>query len=71
MKFTIYEEDGKRMIRRNVSPRFIGEITFGTLSDIENVQFLDDLPSVMDAARAMREAGDFLVETSKIKNHEK
>ena len=70
-KYTIYTtEDGKQMIRRNEYPQFVGEITFGENSDIENVKVLDDDAGVMDMARAMREAGDFLLSVSREKeNH--
>ena len=66
-KFEIYNQDGKQMIRRNEFPRFVGEITFGALSDIENVEIQDEGVGVMEMAAAMREAGEFLLSASKEK----
>ena len=63
--FQLYSDGERQMIRRNVPPRFVGEVTFGPLSDIEHVTFLDELPGAMEAARAMREAGEFLLSVSR------
>jgi Helix-turn-helix. len=58
--FKIYEKDDKTYIERLVSPRFVGEITFGAKSDIENIEWIDSCVEVMTIARAMREAGEFI-----------
>lgn len=63
--YDLFERDGKKMIRRNKPPRFIGEITFGQLSDIENIEYLDDFIDPMELARAIRKAGEFLIKSSK------
>ncbi len=58
--FELYEEGNKLMIRRNTFPRFTGEVTFGELSDIENIIMLDDCATVEQQVRALRMAGEFL-----------
>ena len=60
MKFKLYEKDGKQVIERLVYPRFTGVVTMGILSDIEDVEMLDDCTDVMELARAMRSASEFL-----------
>lgn len=59
-KFEIYPESGRIMIRHNEFPRFVGEITFGELSDIENIIDLDKCTDVQILAKTMREAGEFI-----------
>lgn len=58
--YEIFEGDGGPMIRRNKWPRFVGRITFGQLSDIEIVELIDRDADVMEMARAMRKAGEFI-----------
>ena len=59
-KFEIYKESGKTMLRHNDFPRFMGEITFGELSDIENIECIDECTDAAVWAKTMREAGDFI-----------
>lgn len=60
-KFEIYRESDKTMLRHNDFPRFIGEITFGELSDIENIECIDECTDAQIWAKTMREAGDFIL----------
>lgn len=60
----IFELNGKTMIRRNKPPRFVGEVTFGGLSDIENIEWIDEC-SVSEMASVMRKAGEFLLKSQK------
>lgn len=62
--YELYEQDGKTMIRRNKPPRFVGEVTMGAMSDIERVRWIDDC-TVMQAAAAMRKAGEYLMAKSR------
>ena len=55
---------GKQMIRRNKPPRFIAEVTFGQLSDIENIEWLDQCTEPLELASAIRKAGEFLKRNS-------
>lgn len=59
-KFEIYPESDRVMIRHNEFPRFVGEITFGESSDIENIIDLDKCTDAQIWAKTMREAGDFI-----------
>lgn len=63
-KQPVYElfigDEGRQMIRRNKSPRFIAEVTFGQLSDIENIEWIDNCADPLELARAMRKAVEFL-----------
>ena len=60
--YRIYQEGDKQIIERLTYPRFNGVITFNSpLSDIEEVELLDKTNSPTEIARAMREAGDFLI----------
>lgn len=60
--YRIYQEGDRQIIERLTYPRFKGVITFNSpLSDIEEVELLDKTNSPTEIARAMREAGDFLV----------
>ena len=68
-KLTAYElftgEGGKQMIRRIKSPCFVAEITFGQLSDFENIEWLDNCTDPIELARAMRKASEFLIKSSR------
>ena len=60
--FRIYQVGDRQIIERLSYPRFKGVVTFNSpLSDIEEIELLDETNSPTDIARAMREAGDFLI----------
>ena len=60
--FRIYQDGDRQIIERLTYPRFRGVITFNSpLSDIEEVELLDKTNNPTEIARAMREAGDFLI----------
>jgi hypothetical protein len=60
--FKIYQDGDRQIIERLSYPRFKGVITFNSpLSDIEEIELLDKTNSPTEIARAMREAGDFLI----------
>jgi len=60
--FRIYQDGDRQIIERLSYPRFKGVVTFNSpLSDIEEVELLDKTNSPTEIARAMREAGDFLI----------
>lgn len=59
--FELFERDGDIWIRRNKYPRFIGRVTMGAQSDIEDVEILDGCNNVEELATAMRKAGEFLL----------
>lgn len=60
-KFKIYNMNDVVKIEHLEYPRFVGDITFGDLSDIENIQWIDNPgTNVMNIAKLMREAGDFI-----------
>jgi len=60
--FRIYQDGERQIIERLTYPRFRGVITFNSpLSDIEEVELLDKTNNPTEIARAMREAGDFLI----------
>jgi hypothetical protein len=60
--FRIYQDGDRQIIERLSYPRFRGVITFNSpLSDIEEVELLDKTNNPTEIARAMREAGDFLI----------
>ena len=60
--YRIYQEGDRQIIERLSYPRFKGVVTFNSpLSDIEEVELLDKTNSPTEIARAMREAGDFLI----------
>ena len=65
--YELFSEDGCTMIRRNKPPRFVGKVTFGIESDIEEIQWLD-ITTPLDMAKAMRKAGEFLMKSSKSRN---
>ncbi len=64
--YELYTEGSKTMIRRNTFPRFTAEVTMGTLSDIEYTSWQDTCTAI-EAARAMRKAGEFLLKYSRHK----
>jgi hypothetical protein len=64
--FRIYESENKQMIERLTYPKFTAEITFNSeISDLENIQVDEDIFDALDIATAMREAGEFIVNSSK------
>ena len=62
--YELFDKDGYVMIRRNKPPRFVGKVTMGKLSDIEEIEWLDDCTAI-EAARALRKAGEFLIKSSR------
>lgn len=59
--FKIYPEGDRPVIERLVYPRFKGIIAFDSeISDIENIEWLDSTADPISAAKAMREAGEYL-----------
>ena len=58
--YETYNERGFVMIRRNTYPRFIGKVTMGIQSDIEDIRWIDRVNNVMDAAKAMNKAAEYL-----------
>lgn len=63
--YEMFDRGGVSWIRRNKYPRFVGRITFSTISDIEDVEWLDICTDAPDAAKAMRKASEFLAKISK------
>lgn len=63
--YELFEVEEKQMIRRNKPPRFVGEVTMGKLSDIENIQWLDGCTNPLEIASVMRKASEFLIKKSK------
>lgn len=63
--FKIYTQGSDKFIESLSFPRFKGKITFGALSDIEDIELIDNNASVGDVARVMREAGEFILKNSK------
>lgn len=63
-KFKVYKEGDSTYIESLKFPRFKGKITFGQLSDIENIELIDRDADVMEMARMLREAGDYIAENS-------
>lgn len=64
--FKIYQQDEKQFITRLVYPKFTAEITFNSnLSDLEHIEVHEEKLDAMDIARAMREAGDYLLNVNK------
>lgn len=60
--FRIYQDGDRQIIERLSYPRFKGVITFNSpTSDIEEIELLDKTNNATEIARAMREAGDFLI----------
>lgn len=58
--YEIFQGERGPMIRRNKRPRFVGRITGGQISDIEIVELIDRDVDIMEMARAMRKAGEFI-----------
>ena len=63
--FIIYKEDGKSFIKRKKYPRFKAEITFGELSDLGNIQWMDPIENPLEIAKMRRKAGEFIVKQTK------
>ena len=63
--FIIFQNNGKSFIERKKYPRFTAEITFGNLSDLENIKWIDEIIDPMKMAKAMRKAGEFLKKQTK------
>jgi hypothetical protein len=60
--FRIYQDGDRQIIERLTYPRFRGVITFNSPpSDIEEIELLDKTNNPTEIARAMRDAGDFLI----------
>jgi hypothetical protein len=60
--FKIYQDGDRQIIERLTYPRFKGVITFNSpLSDIEEIELLDETGDPLLLAKAMREAGDFII----------
>jgi hypothetical protein len=60
--FKIHKEGDKQIIERLSYPRFKGVITFNNpLSDIEEIELLDETRDPSEIAKAMREAGEYLI----------
>jgi hypothetical protein len=65
-KFRIYTAENKQMIERLIYPKFTAEITFNSeISDLENIEIDEDVWNASDIAAAMREAGEFILNSSK------
>lgn len=63
--YELFDRDGETWIRRNKYPRFIGRVSMGTKSDIEDIEVLDDCTDEIKLASAMRKAGVFLLKSKK------
>jgi len=59
-KFKIYKVGDTTYIESLTFPRFRGKITFGQLSDIEDIKLIDKDADVMQMALVLREAGDYI-----------
>lgn len=62
--YELFDKDGYVMIRRNKPPRFVGKVTMGKFSDIEEIGWMDNCTAI-EAARALRKAGEFLIKSSR------
>lgn len=61
-KFRIYDDAGYKMIEHLHYPRFKAKIKFrSSLSDLEDIEMIDDCKDPSTLARVMREAADFLL----------
>ncbi len=61
-EFRIYQDGDRQIIEKLTYPRFRGVVTFNSpLSDIEQIELLDKANNPTEIAKAMREAGDFLI----------
>ena len=58
--YRMYTEGEKTMIERLKYPRWVGEVTFGQASDIEHIDMKDNCTDVMELARSMRQAAEFI-----------
>ena len=58
--YELFPRNGECWIRRNKFPRFIGRVATGVISDIEDVEVLDEDVTDAKLAAAMRKAGEFL-----------
>lgn len=60
--FKIYQEGERLVIERLTYPRFKAVINFDNpLSDLDEIQLLEEVRDAKVIARAMREAGDFML----------
>ena len=60
--YRIYQDGDRQIIERLTYPRFKGVITFNSpLSDIEDIELLDETRDPSVIAKAMREAGEYLI----------
>lgn len=62
--YKIYRIESRSHIERLIYPRFKGEITFGSHSDIENIEWIDECTDASTLAMAMREAGEYIAANS-------
>lgn len=61
-KFKIYDISGDKFIEHLQYPAFKAKITFNSkLSDLEDIELLDDCIDPLALARVMREAADYLL----------
>ena len=61
-KFKIHSKGDKQIIERLSYPRFKGVITFNSpTSDIEDIELIDEVKDALVMAKALREAGDYLM----------
>ncbi|MBR8707058.1 hypothetical protein [Bacteroides pyogenes] len=63
--YELFERNGETWIRRNKYPRFIARVAFEGISDIDNVEMIDECDNERELASAMRKAGEFLVKRSR------
>lgn len=62
--YELFERNGETWIRRNKYPRFIARVAFEGVSDIDNVEMIDECTDERELASAMRKAGEFLIKRS-------
>ena len=62
--YELFDKDGFVIIHRNKPPRFVCKVTMGKLSDIEEIEWMDNCIAT-EAARALRKAGEFLIKNSR------
>lgn len=67
--YDVFTVNGRTMIRRNAFPRFTGEVTMGINSDTEHIVWHDKCSDVIDLAKALRKAGEFLRKRAYIKKN--
>lgn len=63
-KFKIYKSGADQIIERLSYPKFKGRITFSPLSDIEDIELLEEIDSLFDLPKALREAGEFILKNN-------